>query len=72
MSRRSATDTRGATVPSWMSWSGFVYYGETLGFVLAWVAGIVALTYTTSPSPATPKVSQVASVGNAAASVDRQ
>jgi hypothetical protein len=72
MSRRSATDSRGATVPSWMSWSGLVYYGETLGFVLAWIAGIVALTYTTSPSPATPKVSQVASAGNAAVSVDRQ
>jgi hypothetical protein len=55
-----------------MSWSGLVYYGETLGFVLAWIAGIVALTYTTSPSPATPKVSQVASAGNAAVSVDRQ
>ena len=27
-----------------MSWSGLVYYGETLGFVLAWVAGIVALS----------------------------
>lgn len=61
-----------AAVPSWMSWSGLVYYGETLGFVLAWIAGIVALTYTTSPSPATPKVSQVASAGNAAVSVDRQ
>jgi hypothetical protein len=55
-----------------MSWSGLVYYGETLGFVLAWVAGIVALTYTTSPSPATLKVNQVASAGHAAVSVDRQ
>src|SRR5688572_23928899 len=66
MSRHSTT------VPSWMSWSGLVYYGETLGFVLAWVAGIVALSYTATPSPATPEVSQVASAGNAAVSVDRQ
>ena len=66
MSRHSAT------VPRWMSWSGLVYYGETLGFVLAWIAGIVALTYTASPSPANPKVDQIASAGNVAVSVDRQ
>lgn len=62
-----------AAVPSWMSWTGLVYYGETVGFVLAWVAGIAVLTYsTTASAPATPKVGQVASAGNAAVSVDRQ
>ncbi|QDV72100.1 hypothetical protein [Botrimarina mediterranea] len=66
MSRHSAT------VPNWMSWSGLVYYGETLGFVLAWIAGFVALSYTASPTPATPEVNQVASVGNSAVTVDRQ
>ena len=61
-----------ATVPPWMSWSGLVYYGETLGFVLAWIAGIAALTYTTAPSPAVPEVSHVAAAGGASVSADRQ
>ncbi len=66
MSRHSATGQ------SWMSWTGLVYYGETLGFVLAWVAGIVALTYSSAaPSSATPKVSQVASAGTVSISNDR-
>lgn len=55
-----------------MSWTGLVYYGETLGFVLAWIAGIAVLTYSSSaPSPATPKVSQVASTGGVGIGVDR-
>jgi hypothetical protein len=63
MSRHSATGQ------SWMSWTGLVYYGETLGFVLAWVAGIVALSYTSSaPSPTAPTVSQVASAGSVSVS----
>jgi hypothetical protein len=66
MSRHSAA------VPNWMSWSGLVYYGETLGFVLAWIAGIVALTYTAAPSPVTPEVNQVAAASNTVVGSDRQ
>lgn len=72
MTNSTTTSRHSAAGQSWMSWTGLVYYGETLGFVLAWIAGIAVLTYSSSaPSPATPKVSQVASTGGVGIGVDR-
>ena len=57
MSRHSAAG------PSWKSWTGLVYYGETIGFVVAWIAGIAVLSYsTTTSAPAAADVDHVAAV----------
>lgn len=57
MARHSAAN------PHWMSWTGLVYYGETLGFVAAWIAGAAAIAYSTSePEMPQPRVEQVAVV----------
>ena len=47
--------------PSWRSWTGMIYYGETVGFVAAWVAGIVVVAYAASNEPdASAPIDQVA------------
>jgi hypothetical protein len=52
-----------ATTPRWLSWNGLVYYGETVGFLAAWVAGIAVLSYSVgTPEPRQPNVKQVAAV----------
>lgn len=50
-----------AAVPSWKSWNGLVYYGETLGFFAAWIAGATAIAYSAvEPDAPKPAVEQVA------------
>lgn len=48
--------------PSWKSWTGLVYYGEVVGFVVAWVTGIAALLYSAAtPQPTQAPIDRVAS-----------
>ncbi|TWU00402.1 hypothetical protein Pla108_13530 [Botrimarina colliarenosi] len=49
-----------AASPRWMSWNGLVYYGETIGFVLAWITGIAAIAYSSAGPESQPRVGQVA------------
>lgn len=52
---------KGARSPRWLSWTGLVYYGETVGFVMAWVAGLSAILYSSSIEPAKqPPLEQIA------------
>lgn len=47
--------------PSWRSWTGMVYYGEAVGFVAAWAAGIFALSNAAPTKPTAPlAIDQVA------------
>ncbi len=60
--------SKSAKSPPWLSWNGLAYYGETVGFVLAWVAGVAAIVYSAaSPTAQQPPVDQmaVAEVGTA-------
>lgn len=58
--------------PSWMSWTGLVYYGETVGFLVAWIAGIAVLSYSTAVSTPTPtNVDQIAAADSLSVGVDR-
>lgn len=53
--------SRAAKSPKWLSWTGLVYYGETVGFVCAWIIGLSALAFSTgSPEPAQPSIDQIA------------
>jgi len=60
---------RGSASPRWLSWTGLVYYGETVGFLFAWIAGLTALVYSASaPTPVKPDVERVAAADLAAPS----
>ncbi len=53
--------SRGATFPRWKSWNGLVYYGESVGFLCAWIVGVLALAYAAdTPEPQQPPVERVA------------
>lgn len=34
---------------TWISWHGLVYYGETVGFLIAWIAGVTVILAATHP-----------------------
>ncbi|QDT67900.1 hypothetical protein MalM25_08080 [Planctomycetes bacterium MalM25] len=52
---------KGARSPRWLSWNGLVYYGETVGFVMAWIAGLSAILYSSNVEPAKqPPLEQMA------------
>ncbi|MEQ8847298.1 hypothetical protein [Botrimarina sp.] len=60
----SKRPNRPAGNPAWLSWNGLIYYGETVGFLFAWIAGVAAILSATQP--ATEKaVDQVAVVAPA-------
>ena len=44
------------------SWKGLIYYGEVVGFVLAWVAGIVMISQGTDRIVSDATLDQVAVV----------
>lgn len=44
-----------------LSWKSTIYYGEVVGFLLAWVAGVAALTQDWS-SPSEETIDRVAAV----------
>lgn len=53
--------SRAAKSPKWLSWTGFVYYGETVGFVCAWIVGLAALAFSSGSSePTQPPINQIA------------
>ena len=59
--RPNAMAARGARSPRWLSWTGLVYYGETVGFVVAWIAGLTAIVYSSGvETPNQPPLEQVA------------
>lgn len=53
--------SKSAKTPPLLSWSGLAYYGETVGFVCAWIAGVTAILYSVaSPTPQQPPVDRMA------------
>jgi hypothetical protein len=45
-----------------LSWKGLIYYGEVVGFLLAWVAGIVMISQSPDPTVSNAPLDQVAVV----------
>ena len=44
------------------SWKGLIYYGEVVGFLLAWVAGIVMISQSPERTVNNTPLDQVAAV----------